>query len=230
MRKSAEIEQAAIQAVARHFSSTVKQDRAPADAYLTLGGKRIALLATAIEARSARRTKLTKPRLRFDRVALGLVDRLRTAVCGSVPQGRTVVVTITAPIRLPWRTAIALEEKIRRLVASRAAPARRTGTIHGNGIQLHLLKGGTGRTAKLIGFVHNPDSDPAILIDLARSLLARIGAGERTAGERWLVVASQDRPVPVETCRRVWSELGVRSVFEQTLVVLPGGRIATLSA
>lgn len=230
MRKSRNIEQTVIEAVATHFSATLQEGKGAADAYLTVAGKRIALLATAIESRAARRAKVTRPRLRFDRVALGLVERLRTALAGSVPDGRTVIVTITAPIRLPSRTATAMDETIRRLVASRAAPARRTDTIHGNEIQVHLLKGGTGRTAKLIGFVHNPDSDPSILIDVARSLLARLASGERTAGRRWLVVASQDGPVPIKTCRQVCSQLGVRVVFERTLMVLPGGRIATLSA
>jgi hypothetical protein len=229
VRKPGRVEQTAIRAVARHFSATLQERRDSADAFLTLAGKRIALLVTVIESRDARRPKLTKPRLRFDRVALGLIERLRTALGGSVPDGRTVVVTITAPIRLPSRTATAMEEKIRKLVATRAGPTRLAGTIHGNKTQVHLLKGGAGRTARLIGFVHNSDSDPAILIDVARSLLARIGSRERTAGRRWLVVASQDGPVPIEACRHVCSQLGVGSLFEQTLVVPPDGRIANLS-
>jgi hypothetical protein len=147
-----------------------------------------------------------------------------------VPDGQTVLVTITAPIRLPARTATAIEQKIRKLVATRAAPARLTNTIHGNEIQVHLLKGGTGRTARLIGFVHNPDSDPSILIDVARALLARIGSGERTAGPRWLIFASQNGPVPIEACRHVCSQLGIGSVFERTLAVVSGGGVATLSA
>jgi hypothetical protein len=229
MRKAGKTEQAAIQAVARHFSASVPAGRNPAGTCLTLAGKRTALAVTCIDSQAAARAKTTQPRLRFDRVALRLVDDLRTALGGSVPDGQTVLVTITAPIRLPARTATAIEEKIRKLVATRAAPARLTGTIHGNRIQVHLLKGGTGRTARLIGFVHNPDSDPSILIDVARALLARIGSGERTAGPRWLIVASQNGPVPVEACRHVCSQLGTGSVFERTLAVVPGGGVATLS-
>src|SRR6516162_3717724 len=229
MRNAGKIEQAALQAVARHFAATVPERTDPAGPRLTLAGKRTALAVACIDSRPAARAKTTDPRLRFDRVALRLVADLRTALGGSVPPGHTVLVTITAPIRLPARTAAAIEEKIRKLVATRAAPARLTGTIHGNEIQVHLLKGGTGRTARLIGFVHNPDSDPTILIDVARSLLARLGAGEPRAPHRWLVVASGDGPVPIEACRQVCSQLGVRRVFEQTLVVLPGGQIATLT-
>jgi hypothetical protein len=230
LRRSTKVEQTAIQAVAAHFATTLEEGRGPADAYLSVARKRIALVATAIESRAALAAKASRPRLRFDRVALGLIDRLRTAIDGSVPDGLTVMATITAPIGLPARTAIAMEQRIRRLIARRAAPARVTATIHGNQIQVHLLKGGTARTARLIGFVHNPRPDPAVLIDVARSLLARIGSGERATGRRWLVIDIRDGPVQIETCRQVWSQLGVRSVFEQTLVVLPGGRIATLSA
>jgi hypothetical protein len=230
VRRSTKVEPTAIQALATHFAATLVEGRGPADAYLTVARKRIALVATAIESRAARGAKASRPRLRFDRVALGLVDRLRTALDGSVPDGRTVVVTITAPIRLPARTAIAMEQRIRRLIATRAAPARVTATIHGNQIQVHFLKGGSGRTAELIGFVHNPDSDPTVLIDVARALLTRIGSGERTAGRRWLVIDIRDGLAPIETCRQVCSQLRVPTVFEQTLVLLPGGQIATLSA
>jgi hypothetical protein len=229
MRKAGKIEQAAIEAVARHFSASLPERRDAADTCLTLAGKRTALAVTCIDSQTAARAKVTKPRLRFDRVALRLVDDLRTALGGSVPDGQTVLVTITAPIRLPARTATAIEEKIRKLVATRAAPARLTATIHGNEIQVYLLKGGTGRTARLIGFVHNPDSDPAILIDVARALLARIASGERTAGPRWLIVASQNGPVPIEACRHVCSQLGIGSVFARILAVVPGGGVATLS-
>ena len=229
MRKAGKTEQAAMQAVARHFSASVPESRDPADTRLTLAGKRTALAVTCIDSQAAARAKTTRPRLRFDRVALRLVDDLRTALCRSLPDGQTVLVTITAPIRLPARTAAAIEEKIRKLVATRAAPARLTDTIHGNGIQVHLLKGGTGRTARLIGFVHNPDSDPGILVDVARALLARVGSGERTPGPRWLIVASQNGAVPIEACRHVCSQLGIGNVFERTLAVVPGEGVASLS-
>jgi hypothetical protein len=123
-----------------------------------------------------------------------------------------------------------MAEKIRSLVTARAAPARLTDRIYGNDIQAHVLKGGTTRTSKLIGFVHNPDSDPAILIDVTRSLLARADSRQGAAGSRWLVVAAQDSPVPIETYRHVCAQLGLRAVFDKTLVVLSGGQIASLDS
>jgi hypothetical protein len=107
-------EQAAIEAVARHFSATWETggEESP-DAYLTIAGKRIAVDVTAIKQKIAERGSLAKPRLRFDRVALGLVADLQAALRESIPIGQTVIVTVTAPIRLPSKTAAALEEKIR---------------------------------------------------------------------------------------------------------------------
>ena len=75
---------------------------------------------------------------------------------------------------------------------------------------------------------HNPESDPGILIDVARALLARIGSRERTAGPRWLIVASQNGAVPVEAFRHLCSQLGIGRVFERTLAVVPGGEVASL--
>lgn len=224
------LQRAAIEAVAGHFAAKLQMGTGPADARLTVAGKRITLIVTAVETRAARRAGIARPGLRFDRVALGLIARLQTALYETVPDHETVLVTITAPIRLPAKTAAAMTEKIQNLVATRAAPARLTARIHDNDIQAHVLEGGTARTSRLIGFVHNPDSDPTTLIEVTRSLLARVDSRQRAAGSRWLVVAAQDAAVPLETYRQVWAQLGLRNAFEKTLVVVAGGRIATLSA
>jgi len=157
--------QAAVEAVARHFSATWEKGEDPPDAYLTIARKRIAVEVTTIKPRIAHRGGLTKPRLRFDRVALGLVRRLQAALCESVPDGKTLILTITAPIRVPSKTAAALEDKIRTYLARRSAQVEARDTIHGNQIRVRLVKGGgSERTSKVIGFVHNPDSDPDVLL------------------------------------------------------------------
>lgn len=222
------IEQTALEAVARHFSATLESGHDRAGAYLRVAGRPIALVVTAIESRASERVRATRHGLRFDRVALGLIERLRTALSGSVPDGETVITTITAPIKLPGKTAAALEDRIRKLLGARRAPARLTDTIHGNRIQAHVLKGGAPRTARLIGFVHNPDSDPAILLSVTRALLTGIGSGERATRSRWLVLVDHRGLVPIATYRQVYSQLYVGNVFEQTLVIRPGGEVVTL--
>jgi hypothetical protein len=108
MSKLRKQQRAAIEAVARHFSATWEQGEDPRDGYISIGGKRIAVEVTTVKQRIAERADLTKPRLRFDRVALGLVRRLHDALHEAVPDGKTVILTITAPIRMPSKTAALL--------------------------------------------------------------------------------------------------------------------------
>lgn len=175
--------------------------------YVKIFGRRIASRAVTFGG-------VKEPRLRFDRTAVGLVRRLQAALSKSVPDGNTVVVTITAPIRQDSKTGVVLDNKIRELLATRRAQLK--ATIYGNRIQVRLLKGGTRQTSKLVGFVHNPEPGPAVLFDVTRFLLACIGPGKRTpTRDRWLVIANQDGLVPVETVRHVCLALRARTVFKR---------------
>lgn len=228
-------ERAAIEAVARHFSATWEKGEEPPDAYLTIAGKRIAVEVTPLKRRTAGGSGPTKPRLRFDRVALGLVRRLQAALSESVPDGKTVIVTITAPIWLPSKTAAALEDKIRSSLARRSAQREAKETIHGNQIRVRVVKGGSRRASKVIGFVHNPDSDPEVLLDVTQSLIEGIGAKAAkgapaaVAGARWLVLAGDDRLSHIDTYRQAYSQLSIPTGFKKILMVLAGGRIETLA-
>jgi hypothetical protein len=59
--------------------------------------------------------------------------------------------------------AAALEDKIRIYLARRSAQVEAKETIHGNQIRSRC-EGRSRRTSKVIGFVHNPDSDPEFLL------------------------------------------------------------------
>jgi hypothetical protein len=228
-------ERAALEAVARHFSATWEKGEAPPDAYLTIARKRIAVEVTTTKQRIAGRGGLTKPRLRFDRVALRVIRRLQAALSASVPDGTTLILTITAPIRVPSKTAAALEDNIRTYLALQSAQGEAKYTIHGNQIRVRLVKGGSRRTTKVIGFVHNPDSDPDGLFDITLALIERIGAKARngapagSAGDRWLVLAGDDRFSQMEIYRQVYSQLSIPTDFKTILMVLADGRIETLT-
>jgi hypothetical protein len=227
-------EQAAIEAVAKHFSATWLRGENPSDAYVTIAGKRIAVEVTIVKQRIAERADLAKPRLRFDRVALEFVRRLHDALYEAVPDGKTMILTITAPIRMPSKTAAVLEDKIRTCLVRGPVPAAAKDTIHGNEIKVRLVKNALRRASKVIGFVHNPESDPDVLLDMTRSLIECIGtaAGKRTparfSGDRWLVLANEDGPSHIETYRHVYSQLSVPNDFKKILMVFAGGRVEAL--
>lgn len=106
-----------------------------------------------------------KPALRFDKVAKGLVERVRAAVEDAVPDDATVVFTVTAPIRQPSKTAAALEERILHALA-RPGRGKLDETIYGNRVRIAIVTDRTG-TGKTIGLVHNPGPTLEALLDAA---------------------------------------------------------------
>ena len=191
-------ERTAIEAVARRFSATWEKGSDPPDVYIMVAGKRVAVDITTLKQRGPGQDNAAKPRLRFDKVATRLLERLQATLGEAVPDGMTVLLTITAPIRLPSKTAASLEDKIQTLL-QRGSPGRDAkNTIHGNRVQIRLLRGESERAPKMVGFVHNSDSDPLLLLDMTRELLELFSAeaarlAPRLTSDRWLVVISAGR-------------------------------------
>jgi|SRR5579859_633991 len=121
--------------------------------------------------------------LRFDRVVVRALGDLRAWADNAVPEGAAVIVTISAPIRLPAKTVEALRERIAALLSS-ADPARDwSGAAHGNQVGLRLVRRAADQRLKLVGFVHNPSTGAGDLLDLA---------------ERWLRHRQDDDFRPLE--------------------------------
>jgi hypothetical protein len=227
-------ERIAIEAVARRLSATWVKGSDPADAYIELAGERVAVCIATLRARSAGPSNAAKPGLRFDKVATKVIEGLQATLGETVPDGTTVLLTITAPIRLPSKTAAALEAKIQSLLR-RGAPGRdEKDTIHGNRVQIRLLTGQSERAPKMIGFVHNADSDALLLLNVTRELLESISAEARwrapkPAGDRWLVVVSAEGTSLFEAYRYICSQLRVAIDFKRILMVFGDGRVETLT-
>ncbi len=213
---------AALEAAARQSGATLISRRGAADAYLTWRGRSVAVEVVAARLRAGSGL----PRLRFDKAVIRLLRDLREAACDSVPDGWTVAVTVTAPIRVPGKTADALSPVLGRIASS--GTARRSLHVHGNRIRLQSFRSGRSG-AKFIGFVHNPDTDPAPLFDAAKVLLARRPrAGSR--GRRWLVIVNDRGLSVLDAYRQVGAQLGEPTPFERIIEVGPGGRVRVLPA
>ena len=224
-------EQTAIEAVARRFSAKWEKS---GDTYIAIAGKRVALDIATLKRRTGQ-GNAAKLRLRFDKVATRLIERLQATLGETVPNGITVLVTITAPIRLPSKTAAALEDKIQTLLA-RALPSRdKKDTIHGNRVQIRFLRGESRGAPKVIGFVHNSDSDPLLLLDMTCELLElserRLTGGRRgRLADRWLVVMSAGGSSSLQAYRTIHSQLRTATSFEKILMVFGDGRVEMLRA
>jgi hypothetical protein len=228
-------ERSAIEAVAEHFAATWESGNDSRHVRFSIGGTRITVAVTTIRQRVDVRSDLPKPRLRFDKVAVGFVRRLHDGLYEAVPAGKMLVLTITAPILMPSQTAAVLEDTIRACLARRSVPAEAKQTINGNQINVRLVKNGLRGSPKVVGFVHNPESEPAILLDTASSLIEHIAAAVNTSaaaglsGDRWLVLVNEGGPSHIETYRAVYSQLSIPTDFRKILIVFAGNRVETLA-
>jgi hypothetical protein len=234
MRDLKKQEGAAIEAVARRFSTTWETGSDPPGAYIRVAGKRVAVDITTLKRRGADQGNAAKLRLRFDKVVTRLMERLQATVGQAVPDGLTVLLTITAPIRLPSKTAAALEEKIQTLLGRRAPGRDEKDTIHGNCVQIRLFRHEWERAPRMIGFVHNSDSDAPLLLNMTRELLqlVSIAAGMRAtrlAGDRWLVVISAGGISYLEAYRYICSQLRMAAEFKRIVMVFGDGRVEVLT-
>ncbi|HEY1781746.1 MAG TPA: hypothetical protein VGG79_15185 [Roseiarcus sp.] len=120
-----------------------------------------------VEREIVARVTAAKFRLRFDKVALRFVGGLKAALADAVPEGQTLVFTITAPIRLPKKTALALEG----LARSCPPDAGRRETLHDNKVRARRLTGVPRHMPRALGFVHTVESDAGAILILAEALL-----------------------------------------------------------
>jgi hypothetical protein len=234
MRDLKKQERTAIEAVARRFTATWEVGEDPPDAYIMVAGKRVAVDITTIKRHGTVLGNAAKPRLRFDKVATRLIEYLHATLGEDVPDGTTVLLTITAPIRLPSKTAASLEDRIHTLLG-RGSPGRdEKDTIHGNRIQIRLLRDGSERAPRMIGFVHNPETDPLLLLEMTRELLELFSAeagrrASRLVEDRWLVVISAGRIAYLEAYRYIYSQLRMATDFKKALMVFGDGRVGMLT-
>ena len=234
MRDLKKQERTAIEAVARRFSATWEKGSDPPDAYIMVAGKRVAVDITTLKRRGTGQSNAAKPRLRFDKAVTRLMERLQATLGETVPDGMTVLLTVTAPIRLPSKTAASLEVKIQTLLG-RGSPGRdEKDTIHGNRVHIRLLRNESERAPKMIGFVHNSDSDPLLLLHMTGELLELFGAkacrrAPRPAGDRWLVVISARAISCLEAYRYIYAQLSMAADFNKILMVFGDGHVGMLT-
>ncbi|MBS0376452.1 MAG: hypothetical protein JSR73_17870 [Proteobacteria bacterium] len=176
-----------------------------------------------IPARASRRPAAGRIRLRFDRVVLSTARRLREGLAASVPPGGALVVTLSAPIRVAARTAALIVASARPRLVARSRTVLQC-RILGNSVRVALLDGGGAARARVACFVHNADSDVALLLRCCRRLLSQAAPPAGARSRRWLALV-----VPAPGLERVLAEilaeLGCDREFRRIFFVDPTGRV-----
>ena len=117
---------------------------------------------------------VTKLGLRFDKVVVRLLGNIRIAIEQEVSKEVTVIMTITAPIKLPAKTEYELIGKISDFLESGIQHQDSVLTIFQNKVRLRIVKSSSRQTTKFVGLVHNPDIDSKLLLDLAAQWLLKV--------------------------------------------------------
>jgi hypothetical protein len=120
-----------------------------------------------IEREITERIAAAKLRLRFDKVVRRLIDGLKATLAEIVSEDQTIVFTLTAPIKFPAKTAAAIEG----LVRDGLPDSEVRNTIHGNHVRLRRVAGVPAEMPRVVGCVHNPESDASLIMALAEARL-----------------------------------------------------------
>ena len=220
-----------MEAVARRFSAAWEHDG------LTLARKHVAVHRRTVSRHGTGHGKEIKPRLRFDKVVVRLMEHLQGSLGEIVPEGTTVLLAVTAPIRLASKTAAALEEKIQTLLKQRSTARDEKATIHGNRVRIRVLRDQSRRVPRMIGFVHNPETDPLLLFSMTGELLELSGAESfnratkpaNDKNDEWLVVITARGSSCLEAYRYIYSQLPMPTGYQKVLMVFGDGSVGTLT-
>jgi hypothetical protein len=228
-------QQSAIEAVAKHFSATWESAAEPSDAYLTVRGQKIALGIAVLSQQSSRQKSATKVRLREDKVAQRVLRDLESALHAHVPAGKSVILTLGAPIKVSRQLVVALTDVLVTYLESGSVEVDEKRTILGNRVRFRVLRLTSKWPAKVIGFVFTGDPAPGVLASTITSLHDEIVAMAKRrppkgfSGDRWLVLVSDNWIADVKTYRRAYSLLSPSHDISMILMVSVSGRIEVLA-
>ena len=103
--------------------------------------------------------------LRFDRVVQRLVNDLKASLTPLVPERQALLITLTAPIKLPKKTSAEVCNAIQ-ISASAHNFSRK---VHGNQVSIYRLAQLPPHLPKVLVFVHNPETEAAQILDVVKS-------------------------------------------------------------
>jgi hypothetical protein len=227
--------QSTIEAVARYFATTWQSAEGPPDAYLTIRGRKIALDVAVIAQQSPRGKPVAKARLREDKVAQRVIRDLETALSAHVPNGRSLILTLGAPIKLPNKLVVSLTTLFLAYLEGGAKESDEKRQILGNRVRFRVTHSNSKWAAKVMGFVFTGDPAPAALATTMHSLHDEIATQAKRRmpktfpGERWLVLQNDNWVADLKTFRRAYPQFSPPHDFSKILMVSDRGRVEVLA-
>jgi hypothetical protein len=160
---------------------------------------------------------------------------IESALRSHVPNRKTLILTLGAPIKVPKRLIAALTKLLLDYIQSGVEEREERKAVLGNRIRFRLLNHSLRWNAKVIGFVFSGDPKPGVIANAMRSLHDEIAAKAKRrmpasfTGDRWLILSSDDWIADIKTYRLIYSQLSPPRSFKKILMVLDGGRVEPLA-
>jgi hypothetical protein len=246
MPESKNAQQTAIEIVAKQFSATWQSGEGPPDAYLTVRGRKIALdvalvaplqprQKAAAKARMRPRQKpVARARFREDKVAQRVLRDISSTLHAHVPDGKALILTLGAPIKLPNKLVAALASLLRAYLKSGADEVDEKRTLLGNRVRFRVTNPDAKWASKVIGFVFSGDPTPGSLANTMRSLHDEIASKAKGripktfSGPRWLVLHNDNWIADIKTYRRAFSWMSIPHSYSKILLVSGDRKVETL--
>lgn len=212
--------------VAKHFSATFQEGP---HTYLSIGRRRINVIFSPLDHDPK---PAVTARLREDAVALRVLRGIENALAPHIPNGKSVIITLGAPIKTPRLLMEALTAALKDYVVSGLEETDVKKNILGNRVRFRVMNNAKWRS-KVFGFVFTGDPAPAALANILRSMNREVtkkgGTSVRFAGDKWLVLCNEKPLANMKTYQNIYSLLAPRHNFKKILILSPDGHVDVLA-
>ena len=219
-------EQFCIEAVVSSVGGQWSEGEDPPDAYLNTGNERIAVEISTLTQYVTDHSAGFKPRLSEDTTAIRLCNELNHDLKNDIPENRTILLILSAPINSARKLKRKLIDEIMALVGSAASnDVTVTREIMGNKITIHLIPNDRPSGKKIVGAVQNENSSADILANATAILADRIDIKTQkckslqSGDPLWLVLFNDYWLADIDTYRQAMSKLSVDHPFKKILII-----------
>ncbi len=194
----------------------------------------VALMSQAPSSARRGANRRVLPRLREDRVAQRVLGDLESKLNPQLNAGRTIILTLGAPIKLASKLVAALTETLEGYLASGAEEVDVSKRILGNRVRFRVMKASSRWTPQMIGFVFSGDPSPGLLASTLGALHEAIAkspgkrAAARGAGKRWLALVAEGWIADCKTYQRAYAKISPAHRYDRILMVSASGRVDVL--
>jgi hypothetical protein len=217
--------------LARTYGGVWRPGRNPPDAYLTVGSAVIGVEISTLTQHVPDNKGRTKSRYTDDATGLWIINEVKAALRHRVPDGRTVILTVYAPVHNARKTKTRLEEiLLAHLAVGKDVDV--TEDIYGNSIAIRVSSYHGIDDAKIHGLVPHQKSSPDILFNARYALDDRImvkaAKCQSIPGPLWLALLNDYWLADDATYQQAFKMQSRAHPFDKILLVAKSGAVVEL--